>query len=129
MAKAFGASEVCITAHHEGGFTLWPSNHSTYGVASSSWKGGKGDVLKEFAAAARAARAAAWRRPGSTPAGTSSSEVSQSITRPSSEPVARQPLARCHPIADTPSACPESTAAHVPSASKALVHRGRAVRA
>ena len=35
--------------------TLWPSNHSTYGVASSSWKGGKGDVLKEFAAAARAA--------------------------------------------------------------------------
>ena len=55
VAKAFGASEVCITAHHEGGFTLWPSNHSTYGVASSSWKGGKGDVLKEFAAAARAA--------------------------------------------------------------------------
>ena len=28
VAKAFGASEVCITAHHEGGFALWPSNHS-----------------------------------------------------------------------------------------------------
>ena len=55
VAKAFGASEVCITAHHEGGFTLWPSNFSDYGVKSSTWKNGKGDILKEFAAAARAA--------------------------------------------------------------------------
>ena len=38
VAKAFGASEVCITAHHEGGFTLWPSNFSDYGVAASAWK-------------------------------------------------------------------------------------------
>ena len=53
IAKSFGASEVCITAHHEGGFTLWPSNFSDYGVAASAWKGGKGDILKEFAAAAR----------------------------------------------------------------------------
>jgi hypothetical protein len=55
VAKAFGASEVCITAHHEGGFTLWPSSYSDYGVGASAWKGGKGDILKEFAAAARAA--------------------------------------------------------------------------
>ena len=53
VAKAFGASEVCITAHHEGGFALWPSNFSDYGVAASAWKGGKGDIIKEFASAAR----------------------------------------------------------------------------
>jgi hypothetical protein len=55
VAAAFGASEVCITAHHEGGFTLWPSNFSGYGVHHSAWKGGRGDILAEFAAAARAA--------------------------------------------------------------------------
>ena len=55
VAKAFGASEVCITAHHEGGFTLWPSNYSGYGVHHSAWKGGNGDILEEFAAAAREA--------------------------------------------------------------------------
>ena len=56
VAKGFGASEVCITAHHEGGFTLWPSNHSGYGVSqATSWKAGKGDILEEFAAAAREA--------------------------------------------------------------------------
>jgi hypothetical protein len=55
VAKSFGASEICITAHHEGGFTLWPSNFSSYGVHASNWKNGNGDVLEEFASACRAA--------------------------------------------------------------------------
>jgi hypothetical protein len=36
-----GMKEIIITAHHEGGFALWPSKHTPYSVAASSWKGGK----------------------------------------------------------------------------------------
>jgi alpha-L-fucosidase len=51
-SAAMGMREIIITAHHEGGFALWPSNFTNYSVAASSWKGGKGDVLREFADAA-----------------------------------------------------------------------------
>lgn len=51
-SAAMGMREIIITAHHEGGFALWPSKHTPYSVAASSWKGGKGDVLREFADAA-----------------------------------------------------------------------------
>lgn len=37
-----------MTAQHEGGFALWPSNFTKYGVSSSSYKDGNGDILKEF---------------------------------------------------------------------------------
>ena len=51
-AKELGAQEICLTAQHEGGFTLWPSNYTNYSVAAATvWRGGKGDVLREFAAA------------------------------------------------------------------------------
>ena len=51
---AMGAKEICLTAKHGGGFTLWPSEYTPYGVhASMHWRDGKGDVLREFAAAAR----------------------------------------------------------------------------
>lgn len=50
---AMGVKEICLTAHHEGGFALWPSNYTNYSVAKSlRWRGGKGDVLREFADAA-----------------------------------------------------------------------------
>jgi alpha-L-fucosidase len=48
-AKSIGVQEICLTAQHEGGFALWPSNFTNYSVAASPWKGGKGDVLREFA--------------------------------------------------------------------------------
>ena len=52
-ATSLGTSEICLTAHHEGGFLLWPSNFSNYSVAASPrFRGGKGDVLREFADAA-----------------------------------------------------------------------------
>ena len=48
-AKALGVQEICLTAQHEGGFALWPSNWTNYSVASSPWMDGKGDVLRQFA--------------------------------------------------------------------------------
>jgi alpha-L-fucosidase len=52
-ATALGTSEICLTAHHEGGFALWPTNFSKYSVKlAANWRGGKGDVLREFADAA-----------------------------------------------------------------------------
>ena len=52
-SSAMGMKEICITAKHEGGFALWPSNYTPYSVAASSWRNGSGDVLREFVDAAR----------------------------------------------------------------------------
>jgi alpha-L-fucosidase len=52
-AVALGTDEICLTAHHEGGFALWPTNYSAYSVKlARNWRGGNGDVLREFADAA-----------------------------------------------------------------------------
>jgi alpha-L-fucosidase len=51
-SASLGMREIILTAHHEGGFALWPSNFTPYSVAASTWRGGKGDVLREFSDAA-----------------------------------------------------------------------------
>ena len=51
-SAALGMKEICLTAKHFGGFTLWPSKQTPYGVGASSWMDGKGDVLRQFADAA-----------------------------------------------------------------------------
>jgi len=54
MNTAIGMKEICLTAKHAGGFTLWPSKYTPYGVHSSSqFQGGKGDILKDFVVSAK----------------------------------------------------------------------------
>lgn len=49
-AVAMGASEICLTAHHEGGFCLWDTKYTNYSVMHSPY--GK-DVVEQFVASCK----------------------------------------------------------------------------
>lgn len=53
--KAAAAKYVVFVAKHHDGFCLWPTAYTDYSVKSSPWRGGRGDVVKEVADAARRA--------------------------------------------------------------------------
>ena len=51
--EAAGMRGVILTCKHHDGFCLWPTATTEHSIRHSSWRGGKGDVVRDVAAAAR----------------------------------------------------------------------------
>ena len=48
VAVGMGAKQVCLTAHHSGGFALWPTRASNYSILASPFGASGRDILREF---------------------------------------------------------------------------------
>ncbi len=53
VARDLGARYVVMVAKHVGGFCMWQTETSTYGIKETPWKNGKGDVMADLSASCR----------------------------------------------------------------------------
>jgi len=53
IIKAAGMTQAILTVKHHDGFCLWQTRYTKHSVASSAWRGGKGDVLRDLAASCK----------------------------------------------------------------------------
>ena len=51
--KAAGFTMALLTVKHHDGFCLWPSKYNEHNISNSPYKGGKGDLVREFTDACR----------------------------------------------------------------------------
>ena len=52
-AKSAGATFAVLTASHETGFALFPSEANPYCMRALNWRGGKGDIVRDFVESCR----------------------------------------------------------------------------
>ena len=53
MMKAAGMTKAILTVKHHDGFCLWQTRYTNQSVASSPWRDGKGDVLRDLVESCR----------------------------------------------------------------------------
>lgn len=51
--KEGGGKMIILVCKHHDGLSLWPTRYSKHSVAASPWRGGKGNLVREVAEAAR----------------------------------------------------------------------------
>ncbi len=53
VARDLGARYVVMVAKHVGGFCMWQTETSAYGIKETPWRGGRGDVMVDLSASCR----------------------------------------------------------------------------
>jgi alpha-L-fucosidase len=53
VAESMGAKYIVFVAKHVGGFCMWRTDTTDYGIKNTPWRGGEGDVLKELSESCR----------------------------------------------------------------------------